>query len=229
MRTVLRWSIAIALLAGLMLPPEVASAQTVRDGTITVIQPKPVLRRNRLELVPRVSWTIGEPFVEQLGVGGSLNYNVSERFSFGGTFEWFDFGPGVGGTTRRYNDVVAATRAVPEYVLLDYYAGADFTFVPAYGKFVLFNSSIVYYDLFVTLGGGVVHNGVDLRPAGVLAVGARTYFNRWLGMTVEFRDRMSVQELPSRQVLWHTASVMLGFNILMPFNFRYRYDEGGEQ
>lgn len=209
-------------------PLSESSAQSVADGTITVVQPKPVLRRQRLELVPRASYTLNDPYTHQFGVGGSLYYNVSERFYLGPTFEWFDLGPTLGGTTGRYDEVIDTTAQVPEYMLLDWYAGMDFSFIPAYGKFVLFRKAIVYFDVYVTLGGGVVTNYLgDLSPAGVIAIGARAYFNKWLGIHVELRDRISVQEFDSGNRVWNTATAMVGLNIMLPFKFRYTYAEEG--
>src|SRR5690625_7013866 len=71
----------------ILMPLSESNAQSGEDGTITVVQPKPLLRRNRLELVPRASWTFSDPYTQSLGVGGSLYYNVAERFSLGPTFE----------------------------------------------------------------------------------------------------------------------------------------------
>lgn len=228
MNSVLRYILAFVAAVVVFAPMEDTSAQSREDGTITVVQPKPVLRRQRVELVPRVSWTFSDPVTQSFGVGGSLYYNVSERFSLGPTFEWFDFGPKLRGTTGRYDDVIDTTSYVPQYVLLDYYGGLDFTYVPAYGKFVSFGS-ISYFDVYITLGAGVVRNQArDISPAGVAAVGARIYFNRWLGVSLEYRHRLSGQQLAHKdsKSVWSTGSVALGLNILMPFNFKYKHEEG---
>lgn len=228
MISVVRYILAIAAILVVLSPQAESSAQSGEDGTITVVQPKPVLRRQRLELVPRASWTFNDPISQSFGVGGSLYYNVSERFALGPTFEWFDFGPKLRGTTGRYDEFIDTTAYVPEYVLLDWYAGLDVTYIPAYGKFVLFRKSIIYFDIYLTLGGGVVSNWKgDISPAGVVAAGARMYFNRWLGVSLEYRDRISMQEIPSGKRVWNTASVGLGLNIMMPFNFRYKHSEEG--
>lgn len=230
MNSVVRYILALTAMLVVLSPLSESSAQSSEDGTITVVQPKPVLRRQRLELVPRASYTLNDPYTTQFGVGGSLYYNVSERFYFGGTFEWFDFGSKLSTPTARFDEVIDVTGQVPEYVLLDWYAGADFSFIPAYGKFVLFRKAIVYFDVYLTLGAGVVTNSHgDLSPAGALGIGARAYFNKWLGIHMEFRDRISMQELPSgNNRVWNTASAMVGLNIMLPFNFRYTYAEEGQ-
>lgn len=226
--SVVRYILALAACLAVMTPLEESSAQGREDGTITVVQPKPVLRRQRVEFVPRASWTFNDPVSQSFGLGGSLYYNATERFSFGPTFEWFDFGPKLRGTTGRYDDVIDTTSYVPQFVLLDFYAGLDLTYVPAFGKFVMFRKSITYFDVYVTLSGGVVRNSADvISPAGAVAVGTRLYFNRWLGMSLEYRNRLSIQEMNGgKNRLWSTASVALGLNILLPFNFKYKHEEG---
>lgn len=229
MNSVLRYIMAFLAAIAILMPLSESNAQSGEDGTITVVQPKPLLRRNRLELVPRTSWTFSDPYTQSLGVGGSLYYNIAERFSLGPTFEWFKFGRGLRDTTRRYDEVIDTTSYVPQYNLLNYYAGLDLTYVPAYGKFLMFGS-ITYFDVFLTLGGGVVQNQVnDIAPAFVAAIGARIYFNRWLGVTLEYRNRFSIQKWhDDKNHVWSDGSIGLGINILIPFNFKYK-NEGVAQ
>lgn len=228
MNSVVRYILALAAMLVVFAPLSDSSAQSVADGTITIVQPKPVLRRQRIELVPRASYTLNDPYTQQVGAGASLHYNVSERFYLGPTFEWFDFGPKLRGTTSRYDEVIDTTGQVPEYMLLDWAATMDFSFIPAYGKFVLFRKAIVYFDVYVTLGGGVVTNYLgELSPAGAVAIGARAYFNSWIGIHAELRDRISVQEFASGNRVWNTATAMVGLNIMLPFKFRYTYAEEG--
>ena len=230
MNSVVRYILALTALVAVFAPQPEARAQQAEDGTITIVQPKPVLRRQRVEFIPRASYTLNDPYTIQVGAGASLYYNISERLSLGPTFEWFNFGPKVSGTTQRYDEVIDTTAQVPEYVLLDWYAGLDVSFIPAYGKFLLFRRTVVYFDVYATLGAGVVTNSHgDLSPAGALALGTRAYFNKWLGIHLELRDRISSQELPSGNRVWNTVTAMIGFNILLPFNFRYTYAEEGGQ
>ena len=93
-----------------------AQAQTVEDGTITVIQPRPVLRRNRVDLSTSFGTTLNTPLYRQYVVTGSLGFNISETLSIAGTFEWFDFDDALGGKTQDYEDVIGTTVSVPGVV-----------------------------------------------------------------------------------------------------------------
>lgn len=228
-KLVLRYILAFVAVLAITTPSNESRAQSGEDGTITVVQPKPLLRRKRLELVPRVSWTFSTPYKQSLGAGGSLYYNVAERFSLGPTFEWFKFDPSIHGTTGRYDNVIDTTAHVPQYNLLDFYGGLDLTYVPAYGKFKI-GRSIQYFDVALTLGGGVARNQVqEIVPAFALAIAARVYFNRWLGMTLEYRNRFSVQKWHDDKThVWSDGSIGLAFNILIPPKFHYTNEEGDQ-
>ncbi len=220
----------VAAMIALLAMPDGASAQQVEDGTITVIQPKPMLRRHRLQLTPRIASTLNDAVLRQWSVGGSLTYNISERLYIGGIFEWFDFNEGLGGTTQVYEEVITATDAIPELAPLTMVAGLEVGFVPAYGKLVLFNKTIGYFDLYVVGGPVAIDSQRGIHVGGTAAVGVNLYFNRWLGLNTEFRDRLSIEELPGAgNSFTNTVTGSIGLTIMLPFNFEYRYDdEGGE-
>src|SRR5262245_60618985 len=107
-----------------------AQAQDLSEGEIAVIQPKPVLVQHRVEFLPRFGVSFNDPLVSQFHTGGSLNYHVTERFFFGATFEWYDFGGDLGGTTEVYDEVIRASSSIPEIAPVTYYFGADFGWIP---------------------------------------------------------------------------------------------------
>lgn len=221
-------AVAALLAATLVLvaTPSEAPAQQLEDGTITVVQPKPVLRRQRLQLTPRFASTLNDAIMRQYSVGGTLAYNVSERVYVGGIFEWFDFDGAIGGTTQSYEEVIDQTRSVPEIAPLTWIGGLDVGYVPAYGKLVLFNKAIGYFDLYLSGGPMAVESQRGVHVGGHLGIGFNLYFNRWLGLNTEFRDRMTVEELTEAgNSFTNTVTGSIGLTIMLPFNFRYRYDE----
>ena len=218
----------LALLAVAWQPVEVCGQQ-IEDGTITVIQPKPTLRRHRVQLTPRIGSTINDAILRQFSIGGSLAYNLSERLSIGGTFEWFDFDNQLGGTTAAYEEVIDATRAVPELAPLDWWGGVEVSFVPLYGKLVLFNKTIGYFDLYTAGGVGAVDSQRGVHVGGSLAGGVNLYFNRWLGLNTEFRDRITIEELASGENSFtNTVTASIGLTFLLG-KFEYTFDAEGAE
>lgn len=225
-------AVAALMAAALVLvaTPAEAPAQQFEDGVITVVQPKPVLRRQRVQLTPRVASTLNDAILRQWSVGGTLAYNVSERLYIGGMFEWFDFDEAIGGTTQSYEEVIDQTNAVPEVAPLTWIGGLDVGFVPLYGKLVLFNKAIGYFDLYVSGGPMAVDSQRGVHVGGHVGVGFNLYFNRWIGLNTEFRDRLTVEELPEAgNSFTNTVTGSIGLTIMLPFNFRYRYDDEGSR
>lgn len=215
--------LAITLLAGLLLLPGTGRAE-IEEGTITVVQPKPVVRRHRLALAPHFAMSINDPMLHQYAVGGALTFHVTERWSVGATFDWFEFGQALGGPTQRYEDVITSTGSIPEVAPITWFAGLEAGFTPVWGKVVLFQRLIIFWDSYITLGAGVVESDTIHPAYATAAVGLNAYFNRWLGVNMEIRDRLSTEQLPSGSALIHTATSSIGLVVLMPFNFRYSFE-----
>ena len=204
--------------------PTMAEAQ-MEEGEITVIQPRPFLRQNRVELAPRFGATINDPILQQFHVGGSLGFGISERVFIQGSFDWYDLGNQIGGVTQAYEDIIQDTLTIPELATITYFATLDVGFAPAYGKLVLFNRVIGFFDIYTLLGAGVVESDTPLHAGWAVGIGTHLYFSRWGSLNLEFRDRMSIEELPSGNILHHSATVSLGIGIYLPFNFRYTYQD----
>lgn len=216
---------ALALVASLTVP-SAGSAQQIEDGTITVVQPKPVLRHHRLQLTPRIASTLNDAVLRQWSVGGTLSYNISERLFIGGSFEWFDFDGAIGGTTASYEEVIDVTAAVPDLAPLTWVGGLEVGFVPLYGKFVLFGKTIGYLDMYVSGGPAAFDSQRGIHVGGTAAIGVNLYFNKWLGLNTEFRDRLSVEELGNGdRSFTNTVTGSIGLTLFLPPNFEYRYDD----
>lgn len=214
--------VMLLVAAGSTMVAAPVQAQTVEDGTITVIQPRPVLRRNRVDLSASFGTTLNTPLYRQYVATGSLGFNISETVSIAGTFEWFDFDDVLGGKTQDYEDVIATTASVPGVAPLTWYGGLDVNYVPFYGKLVMFKKVIGYWDLELTLGGGVIDSSDSIHPAGAVGVQGNLYFNRWLSLNMGVRNRISVEDYGFDESLTNTASAHLGLTMFVPFGFRYR-------
>lgn len=218
-------ALPLILLASLVAGPSTADAQALSEGEIAIIQPKPVLLQHRLEVVPRFGVAFADPLITQFHAGGSLYYHINERIHIGGTFEWYDFGGDFGGPTDTYNEVITVSSTVPELAPISYYGGLEVGWVPIHGKFSLFDSLIVYYDIYAIFGGGVIATVDDPMPAGTLAIGQRTFITDWLAFLVELRDRAYVEPLPSGNAFTNILTVSAGLSFFIPPAFDYAVQE----
>jgi outer membrane beta-barrel protein len=230
-----------ALLVGaVVFAPSEASAQRVRrkyKDKIHVKQPKPVLQKERFEFTPRFGIGVNDPVQSRFSLGGSINYHISERVFAGAIFNWYDFGGVLGGPTDLYDDVYNETRTAIDAALISMFGGAEVGFVPVFGKFALFNSGIIYYDLSVTLGAGYVSSkSIALtQPSGTVGVTwsavSRVFLAEWLALNVEFRNVMFGARLQNADSAFtNSMSVAAGLSFYLPTSFEYEtYVEKSER
>lgn len=189
---------------------------------IAVVQHRPFLRSGRFELSPRFGLTLNDALLQQFMVGLSMNYHINEDFFVGAIGGWMDFGKDFGGETATYDAVVQATSAIPEISKIQYFAAAEFGWVPLYGKFSLFNAVIVHYDTHITGGVGIVQTASpDPLVMGTFSVGQRYFINDWLCITLEVRDFMYMETLPSGDSFYNVFTFSMGAGIFIPFSFEY--------
>lgn len=170
--------------------------ETVEE--IYAVQQIYALRINRVEFAPSLGFTVNDPFVSHPSVGLALNYWWTNVLAVGINFNWyqgFESESDVGFHTRR------STRlAIP---ITEYQLGANlnFTYVPVYGKFNMFNEYIFQWDAYVVGGVGIMRTrpvpvfdpevrnfDYEFNIAFNLGIGIRVFVTRWLSIFGELRD-----------------------------------------
>ncbi len=170
--------------------------ETVEE--IYAVQQIYALRINRLEVAPSLGFTVNDPFVSHPSFGLALNYWWTNVLAIGVNANWyqgFESESDVGFHTRR------STRlAIP---ISEYQLGANlnFTYVPVYGKFNMFNEYIFQWDAYVVGGVGFMRTrpvpvfdpevrnfDFEFNIAFNLGLGIRIFVTRWLSIFGELRD-----------------------------------------
>ncbi|MEL6181161.1 MAG: outer membrane beta-barrel domain-containing protein [Myxococcota bacterium] len=242
-RSAMAWTTTWAWLAILVAIPvwtlgPVAHAQEGDDtrkqefkDDISVVQRKPFLRKGRLELTPSFGTTVNDSLIQQFDVSGQLTYHISESIWIAGTFSWYDLGE-LGGVTDDYFEVLERASSTPDVVEMTWYAGARVGYVPLFGKFALFNSVIIYYDLSLMVGGGYAtyitnaSGGETGSPAWSIGLQQRIFLTDWLALQIALNDTMFLADLrdgpdSSTSSLTHIFSIGAGASIFIPFSFDY--------
>jgi outer membrane beta-barrel protein len=177
---------------------------------IYAVQQIYALRVRRFELNPYWIQTLNDQFVTHPGPGLAVNYYLTNVMAVGlnGNFyRWFNVDSKFNADVRR-----AARVGVPlnEY---DWSAAANFTYVPAYGKFQGFQDFIFHYDAYVVGGAGLI----STRPIPVFdpdfrnfqfkpklafnaGIGVRIFFNRWFAAMLEVRNYVYNEKLENLDV-----------------------------
>lgn len=156
------------------------------------------LRNRRFEINPSVNVALNDPFVSHTGIGLTMNYWISNVLSVGLTGVFFQ---GLNSVSDvNYNVGRSTQLAVPinEYQLA---AALNFSYVPLYGKFSMFNRFIFHWDMYLTAGVGIMRsrpipaidpevrtfdwNTAIMFDAGI---GFRVFVSRSVAITLELRN-----------------------------------------
>ena len=169
------------------------------------------LRRFRFEINPYFGLTMNDQFVAHNGPGLALNFYVNNVMAVGVNGNFY---AGLNAPSSfNFQTSRAARVGIPitEYA---WNANANFTYVPAYGKFAGFGDFIFHYDLYVLGGVGAIAS----RPIAVVdpdnrtfsykprlsfhvGGGLRIFLNRWFAVVAELSDYIFFDELENPTIV----------------------------
>lgn len=184
--------------------------ETETAEEIYAVQRMYVLRNGRFELAPSLAFTVNDPYVSHPALGVGLNYWVTNVLGVGASFLWYQ---GIESESDLNFSVRRSTRlAVP---ITEYQLGAhlNFTYVPIYGKFTMFNEAIFQWDSYLVGGVGMMRTrpvavvdpavrsfDFDWRVAFNAGVGLRVFVTRYFTVFGELRDYVYLEKLENLTV-----------------------------
>ena len=177
---------------------------------IFAVQQVYALRINRVELIPSISQSLNDPFVSHTGIGLGLNYWWTNVLALGVNFIWYE---GLESESELAFQVRRSTRLSVPINQYQFGAHLNFTYVPVYGKFSMFNEFIFQYDAYIIGGVGLMRTrpvpvvdpevrrfDFDVRIAFNVGIGLRVFVTRWLAIFAELRDYMYLEQLENLTV-----------------------------
>ncbi len=137
--------------------------------------------------------------------------------------------------------------------ITEYQLGAhlNFTYVPLYGKFAMFNKYIFQWDSYIVGGVGIMRTrpvpvidpeirqfNFGMRVAFNVGLGLRVFVTRYLAVFTELRDYIYLERLENLNVslgnrtdsstwladspsLTNNVALQLGITLFFPFKFEY--------
>ena len=196
------------------------------NDKIVVIQRKPFMRRNRVELAPMFYGGINDSLLFQVGVAGQINYHILEWLYvgvYGGYQDWRPADRKLNGLSEAYDDIIDATDAIPTTSIVDWYIGGVVGFVPIYGKFSIFNSSVVHWDFSLGIGGGTVNTRANgFVGAGLITVDHRWYLLKWLSLNVGVKGWLYYEDIGNREGIFTHWQAGIGVGFWLPPSWTYR-------
>jgi len=183
---------------------------TLVTEEIYAVQRIYALRNGRFELAPSYAFTINDQYKNHNAPAIGLNYWITNVLAVGVNFLWYQ---GLENESDLNFHIRRSTRlAVP---ISEYQLGAhlNFTYVPIYGKFSMFNEFIFQWDAYIVGGVGLMRTrpvtvvdpairnyDFDIRIAFNAGLGIRVFLTRWLTVFGEIRDYMFLEKLENLEV-----------------------------
>jgi outer membrane beta-barrel protein len=187
------------------------AAQRPIDAEMYAVQQIYALRRFRVEINPYFGLTMNDQFVAHNGPGLAVNFYVNNVMAIGLNGNFY------AGLNAPSNFNFQTSRAARVGIPITEYAwnaNANFTYVPAYGKFAGFGDFIFHYDLYVLGGVGAIasrpiavvdpdNRTFEYKPRLSFHVGAglRIFLNRWFAVNAELSDYIFFDELENPTIV----------------------------
>jgi outer membrane beta-barrel protein len=221
--------------------------------TIKAVQQRFIIKKRRFEVQPFWGYTLNDQFVSHNAPGLALNYYITEAMAVGLNGQYFDPFNSVSSFNAQVRRAARVGVPLTEY---QWSAAANFTYVPASGKFSGFQNFIFHYDAYVVGGVGAL----STRPIPVIdpdyrnfewqpkvafnaGLGIKIFFNRWFAALLEVRDYIFIDELENTEIdeddrsnpdtwlgdssLTNNVQFQLGVSVFIPFSFEYRLPKAG--
>ena len=177
---------------------------------IFAVQQIYALRINRVEVSPSAAFSLNDPFVSHAAVSLGLNYWWTNVLAIGVNFLWYE---GLETESDLNFFIRRSTRLAVPVSAYQFGAHLNFTYVPLYGKFAMFNEFIFQWDAYIVGGVGIMRTrpvpvvdpeirnfDYDIRVAFNLGIGIRVFVSRWLAVFGEVRNYMYLEQLEALDV-----------------------------
>jgi outer membrane beta-barrel protein len=188
---------------------EKAAARDINEDMYAVQQIY-ALRSSRFEVNPYFGVTMNDQFVGHPGPGLAINWYITNVLAVGVNGNYY-YGLN---TESDFNfQTSRAARVGQPITEYQWNANANFTYVPAYGKFAGFGDFIFHYDVFVLGGVGAIstrpiavvdpdNRSFEFEPKVNFRVGGglRIFFNRWFAAMLEVSDYIFFDQLENPQI-----------------------------
>ena len=188
---------------------------------IKSVQRKVFIKKNRLELYPHLALSVNDAFFQSVVLGGAVGYHLSDAFSMearaGGVIAQAD------------SNVIRFVRTETDSLLADppefqYHADLDFLWAPIYGKLSIFGDSILHFDTYLTVGGGVFGTDIGAAGAANVGLGQRYFINKWLTARIEYRMYLFAEERAGASELQTPGFIGFSVSGFIPPTFSYEYE-----
>ena len=235
----LQWLLgALAAIVVLVPVGELAAAEDKAvsdDGPI--VRRKVLYRSTRVEIAPAAGMTLNDAFRRNIVAGAGFNYHLTNEFGIGVSGGYGVLHPSTdlaNNIQTTLQNTSPSTLGTISYSEIQWLVDFTLSYVPIFGKFSVFKSATIPYDLHLNGGltvvnevgqsavpGGNVDSEIEgLRPGGVVGGGVRLFLSDMLSLNLDvktlFISRAPVSSGSANAELKPTMFGTLGVGIFLP-------------
>mgnify|MGYP002641085568 FL=1 len=213
----------LLMVVGVLLPLQAKAQDAFEEEyhkNIKVYQLKPILERNRVEIIPFGAFCVNPNMMNHIGYGGFLGFHFNEAIFAGVQYTKFYSFPSF--TKDQVKDLYSL---FPERSELDYNVTARFAWTPFFAK-GNFLGMLTYWDAFIFGGGGITRTKLsDFAGTGEFGVGGRFFITKGIALTFEFSDMLYAESFRDGTSVLHNVMVRGGLSVFLPYGFSYRSEK----
>ncbi len=149
-------------------------------------------------------------FVKGLTFGGGYTYHFSDLWAW----EVGQFMYSKGFDTDLRDELMNNFTPVAPTLIesIEYFGSTNIVLKPLYGKFALFNQSVIHAEMFLVMGGGFGKTKPSaFRPAADFGGGLRIHLGGHASLRFDVRDYMFFKGFSPKNELWLAMSIALSF------------------
>jgi outer membrane beta-barrel protein len=169
-----------------------------------------VQKTNRHELVVRGGHYVSDMFDATWVAGGAYSYHLTEDFAVEASGAYTRLTSAGGPELERIFSVLEGRER--RQLLF----ATNLVFSPLHAK-LQSGSSIVHFDVSVTLGAGVVDSDLSSGIAGNAGLGFAFFVGKAVTLRLDLRDYVYQQQLLARKELVSDLAATVGVGLLLPF------------
>jgi outer membrane beta-barrel protein len=167
----------------------------------------------RHELTLFGGYYVSDQFDGTFILGGEYAYHLIEQLAVQASFGWSRFRSSV--AAKLEADRGVAVLPPDDRVFLVF---GDLVWTPLHGKANLFAGTILHFDLYGSLGGGLVDSSTSLGAAGRAGLGLKVYVARGLAVRLDVRDHVYRQQVLATEQWVQDVTVTLGLSLFLPWS-----------
>jgi outer membrane beta-barrel protein len=182
------------------------SKRTRRGG-----EERDFIKAGRHEISVLGGYLVSDLFEGTFVVGGSYTYHLTEDVGIEASFAYSKVRSSVAARLEADHGVRVLP---PEDRMLLFFSDAMWS--PFHGKAQIFSDFILHFDIYGSLGVGLIDNQTSLGIAGRAGLGIKVFLGKAVALRLDLRDHVYQQQVLETRQIVQDISITLGISLFLP-------------